>query len=129
MSRQARTLLELCTSRAATANGRDPTRMFDALRSVPQAMRVAELVVSWALATVQGSERDVAYTREYATWWRVSERQGERDRATIRTLFDADEFDRVIAAIARELRARGVTKPSDVRGLLSLEVPDELVPA
>ena len=101
--------------------------MFDVLRAVPQAMRSTELVIAWAIATVQGSERDVAYTREYAAYWGVTERQGERDRADIRELFDAEEFERVIVAVANDLRARGVTTPS--ASLQAVEIAADLVPA
>jgi hypothetical protein len=101
--------------------------MFDVLRAVPQASRAAELIVQWAIATVQGSERPVALTREYAAYWGKSERQGLYDRAAIRALFDADEFDRVIERVADELRARGVTvPPADGE---ALEIPDDVVTA
>lgn len=110
---EVRTLLEVCTARATRARGGNPARLFDALRAVPEAMRVTDLVIAWALATVQGSDRRVAFTREYAEYWRVTERQGERDRSRIRALFDAAEFDALIADVATEVRRRGFTAPAD----------------
>lgn len=121
------TLLEICTAHVVEANDRDPSRPFDVLRSVPQAMRVAERVALWAIATAQG-DRDVAYTREYADYWRVTERQGERDRADIRAVFDADDFDRVIVALAAEIRKRTgrAVEPPAAGALLGVDLPSSL---
>jgi hypothetical protein len=115
------TLLELMTAKVVAARGRDKGGTFDVLRSVPEAMRASEVVLQWSIATVQGSERDVAFTREYAEFWGKGERQAERDRARVRALLSAIEFERLVRALARYMEDRGLTRPADVS--YGVEVP------
>lgn len=122
--RVPQTLLEVCTARAVAHRGGNPDRMLDVLRAAPQGLRVAELVIEWAIATVQGidppeggrwSGRQIATTAEYAAFWRVNERHGWRQRAQIRELFSDDEFQDVVAELAGFLAERGLTGPAAVR--------------
>jgi hypothetical protein len=127
VSRKPRTLLEVCTWRAARANGRDPSRMLDVLRSTPQGMRITQILAEWSISTAKDSEHDVATNREHAQCWGITERQAERQRAEVYEVFARDEFRTVVAALARDLRARGVA--GDVRSLQAAELPAKLVAA
>jgi hypothetical protein len=126
MPRKVETLLEVCTARAVRARGGNPARAFDALRAVPQAMRACGLVIAWAMASAYGTNGRVAFGREYADYWRCTERQAWRDRARIRELFEPSEFEQLITSVAAQLLRRGVVAPSDE--LMGIEIDvDELV--
>jgi hypothetical protein len=52
-------------------------------------------------------------TREYAEWWAISERTGERHRAGILDVF-GEQWPSVVESIAAEIRRRRVRAPRDV---------------
>lgn len=134
VAKQPKTLLEVCTARAAVARGGDPSNMLDALRAVPKGIRVCERVILYAIATAYGSERPVATGREYAHYWNLGERQAARERATIHELFPGDELEAVVSELAVFIKERGIKRKnlSEAQAApvgVSLGVPASSLPA
>ena len=107
VSRQPRTIMEVCISRAGVLKG----------------ARVASFIASWAIAS-QALDREITL-EEYADWWNENERTAYRHQASFREVFPHLATPQPIANAAKAMNRDWTSAGVKAFG----QLPADLVPA